>query len=94
MIKVITLTADAWDIGVYKTKDESIPENNRKYVYESSVLNEFLNDGWTIKDFKMIGYSTRTWTFILEKQHDIQTEYDRVDAYIVLNGHTIKLKNY
>lgn len=69
MIKVITLTANAWDIGVYKTKDENIPENNRKYVYESSVLNEFLNDGWTIKDWKMIsGNSTRTWTFILEKQ--------------------------
>lgn len=68
MTKVITFTADTWDIEVYKTKDESIPENNRKYVYESSVLNEFLNDGWTIKDWNMIsGNSVRTWTFILEK---------------------------
>lgn len=68
MIKVITINDNCWDVGLYKTSDEY--ETDRKYAYESSILNEFLNNGWIIKDWKMCqsGSVYRTWTFILEKE--------------------------
>jgi hypothetical protein len=73
MIKIITIDSSCWNIGVYKNSDEHIPENKRKYAYESSILNEFLNDGWTIKDWKMCIASGpyRNWTFILEKEDEL-----------------------
>ena len=73
MIKVITLESNAWDLGIYRTKDENIEENERKYAFESSILNEFIENGWSIKDWKMCqsGSVYRTWTFILEKEDEI-----------------------
>ena len=69
MLKVLTLESDAWDLGVGKTEDEDKPKQDGNFVYESSLLNMFLNDGWNIRDFKMTQSEKyyRTWTFILEK---------------------------
>lgn len=62
MIKVISLTGDAFDICINSKHQE-------QNAYESSILNQFLDDGWNIKDWKMCQSSNvyRTWTFILEK---------------------------
>lgn len=73
MIKVITLEGSAWDIGVYATEQENVNESSRKYAYESSILNKFLETGWSIKDWNMTSTKgpARTWTFILEKNESI-----------------------
>lgn len=72
MIKVITFDSNAWDIGVFANSESSKPENERHYVYESSVLKEFLEDGWEIVDWKygQSGSVFRQWTFILEKEDE------------------------
>lgn len=68
MIKVITLNSSAWDIYTCKTPEENIDNNECTYAWESSILNQFINEGWNINDWKMIDSKNgRTWTFILEK---------------------------
>lgn len=67
MIKVITLMSNAWDTCIHKTSEENIDTNECTCVWESSILNEFINAGWNIKDWKMTDNNGRTWTFILEK---------------------------
>lgn len=81
MIKVITLDTSSCDIENYKVEDENIPEYRRKHTYESSMLNELIEDGWTIKDWKMciVHVPYRSWTFILEKEDEYKEyeyEYD------------------
>ena len=68
MIKVITLKSGAWDIDIHKTPEENINKNECIYAWESSILNQFINEGWNINDWKMTkSKNGRTWTFILEK---------------------------
>lgn len=65
MIKVVTITSQAWNKG---------PEDFEG-VYESSYLIDALADGWKIKDWKMF-YAEACegrWTFVLEKDEDNQT---------------------
>ena len=58
MIKVISLTGGAWN--TVSSKDSS--------VYKCSYLDNLLDEGWKIKDWKLaMSSSYRSWTFILEK---------------------------
>lgn len=74
MIKVITLNSGAWDSCIRKISEENIDKNecasawaSGSFAWESSILNQFINEGWDIKDFKVTDYNGRIWTFILEK---------------------------
>jgi len=67
MIKVITLNSGAWDSCIRKISEENNDKNECTSAWESSILNQFINEGWDIKDFKVTDYNGRTWTFILEK---------------------------
>lgn len=59
MIKVVTITNEAWDKG----------PKDFEGVYESSYLIKLLEEGWVITNFRMVPgkYNQVTWTFILEK---------------------------
>ena len=72
MIRVITLDANAWNICIDVPSKANIDKNTHQYThessaYESSILKQFINEGWDIKDWKMTDYNGKTWTFILEK---------------------------
>lgn len=64
MIKIINIDEYCWE-NIESDKDPNL------CWYESPVLNKFLNDGWTIKDWKF-GKSKNgsDWTFILEKEDE------------------------
>jgi len=67
MIKVIDIDGNlGWETHYLDPK-----KTNRwsDYAYyESPILEKFLNEGWTIKDWKMAKSKNGSdWTFILEK---------------------------
>lgn len=67
MIKVIRITGDAWES--HKINPNKDP--NLYYWCESPVLEKFINEGWTIKDWKMAKSKNGTdWTFIMEKNNE------------------------
>ena len=62
MVKVITLASGAWN----ECKNTGL--DGRINAWESSILNKLINEGWNIKDWKMVGSNnSEIWTFILEK---------------------------
>ena len=66
MIKVIRITGDAWEsYRINPNKDPNL------YWCESPVLEKFINEGWTIKDWKMAKSKNGSdWTFIMEKNEE------------------------
>ena len=61
MIKVIDIDGQCGWKKHYLDKEDNV-------WYESPVLEKFLNDGWTIKDWKMAkSRNGSDWTFIIEK---------------------------
>lgn len=67
MIKVIVIASGAWDSCIGKTSEENVDKNKCTCAWESSILNQFINEGWNIKDWKTNDYNRPIWTFILEK---------------------------
>ena len=50
---------------------KEINEDPNLYWCESPVLEKFINEGWTIKDWKMAKSKNGSdWTFIIEKNEE------------------------
>lgn len=66
MIKVITIDGYSWEKHrINNDKDPNL------YWYESPILEKFINEGWTIKDWKFAkSRNGSDWTFILEKEDE------------------------
>ena len=59
MIKVVSFTSGAWHEV----------SNENSCAYTCSYLDRLLDEGWKIKDWKMMmSHGSRGWTFILEKE--------------------------
>lgn len=76
MIKVITLSNKGWNTH---SLDPNIdPENitdNDPHWYENLALDNFINNGWTIQDWKMSNTEYDCfWTFVLYKQDSYKSE--------------------
>lgn len=68
MIKVIDIDGCSGWTKHYLDPDKEPKSWNDNAWYESPVLEKFINDGWTIKDWKMVKSKNGSdWTFILEK---------------------------
>lgn len=68
MIKVIDIDRTCGWEKRYLDPDKEPRLCNDMAYYESPVLENFLKDGWTIKDWKMAkSRNGSDWTFILEK---------------------------
>ncbi len=63
MIKVVTFNDD------YSLEEDTIRKDGEEYYgYEFPVLNEYLKQGYSIKDWKMKAIDNKMfWTFILEE---------------------------
>lgn len=70
MIKVIDIDGSCgWKKQYLDSQDNN--KWNSIGWYESPVLEKFLNEGWTIKDWKMAkSRNGSDWTFILEKEDE------------------------
>jgi len=67
MIKVINIDGLAWEKILLDPNKEPKTFYDLCW-YESPVLDKFLNEGWTIKDWKFAKSKNGSdWTFILEK---------------------------
>lgn len=76
MIKVITLSGHSWN-NHYENpeKDPKLRTANDLTWYESPILDNFINNGWTIQDWKMSNTEHDCfWTFVLYKQDSYKSE--------------------
>ena len=76
MIKVIDIDSQSGWIAHYLNPDKQPKTIYDECWYESPILEKFLNDGWTIKDWKMAKSKNGSdWTFILEKEDETISKY-------------------
>lgn len=71
MIKVINIDGQCGWKKRYLDPDKAPKLFNDSAWYESPVLEKFINEGWTIKDWKFAkSRNGSDWTFILEKEDE------------------------
>lgn len=73
MIKVITIDGQSGWKKRYLDPNKKPKLWTDSAWYESPILEKFLSEGWTIKDWKMDKSKYGSdWTFILEKEDELK----------------------